>query len=206
MQRHGIRANGRRRFFVTTDSKHRLPVAPDLVQRRFNLSAPNVIWSGDITYIATDEGWLFLAAVLDLYSRQIVGWSLQPAMHTSLVKDALLMAGFRRPPAPGLVFHSDRGSQCRRAGFQATLAGSGILSPMSREGNGWDNASTASLWGHLKTACVHGWKSQTRQQAREAIVDWMAFYNHSRLHSALGYLSLMQYEQRWMAAQRKTAA
>ena len=206
MQRHGIRAKGRRRFVVTTDSKHRLPVAPDRVQRRFTPSAPNEVWSSDITYIPTDEGWLFLAAVLDLHSRQIVGWSLQPHMQASLVKDALLMACFRRRPAPGLVFHSDRGSQYCSAEFQATLAGWGMLSSMSRKGNCWDNAPTESLWGHLKTACVHGRRFQTRQQARETIVDWMAFYNHSRLHSALGYLSPMRYEQRWMAAQRKTAA
>jgi len=111
MQRHGIRAKGKRKFVVTTDSAHRLPVAPDLVQRRFTPSAPNVLWSGDITYVATDEGWLYLAAVLDLHSRQVVGCSLQTHMQTSLVKDALLMACFRRRPAAGLIFHSDRGSQ-----------------------------------------------------------------------------------------------
>ena len=109
MQRHGIRAKGKRKFVVTTDSAHRLPVAPDLVQRRFTPSAPNVLWSGDITYIATDEGWLYLAAVLDLRSRQVVGWSLQAHMQTSRVKDALLMACFRHRPAAGLIFHSDRG-------------------------------------------------------------------------------------------------
>jgi transposase InsO family protein len=111
MQRHGIRAKGRKKFVVTTDSKHHLPVAPDLVQRRFTPAAPNLVWSGDITYLPTDEGWLYLAAVLDLHSRQVVGWSLQPHMQTALVKDALLMACFRRRPTPGLIFHSDRGSQ-----------------------------------------------------------------------------------------------
>lgn len=206
MQRHGIRAKGRRKFVVTTDSAHRLPVAPDLVQRRFTPPAPNQLWSGDITYIATDEGWLYLAAVLELHSRQVVGWSLQAHMQTSLVKDALLMACFRRRPPPGLVFHSDRGSQYCSQEFQQTLAAWGMRSSMCRKGDCWDNAPTESLWGRLKTACVHGRRFATREQARQAIMDWIAFYNHSRLHSALGYLSPMQYEQRWLAAQQKIAA
>lgn len=206
MQRHGIRAKGKRRFVVTTDSAHRLPVAPDLVQRRFRPDAPNRIWTGDITYIATDEGWLYLAVVLELHSRQVVGWSLQPHMQTSLVKDALLMACFRRRPPAGLIFHSDRGSQYCSKEFQDTLKAWGMRSSMSRKGDCWDNAPTESLWGRLKTACVQGARFATREQARQAVMDWMAFYNHTRLHSTLGYLSPMQYEQRWMAAQLKTAA
>lgn len=206
MQRHGIRAKGKRKFVVTTVSAHRLPVAPDLVQRRFTPAAPNVLWSGDITYIATDEGWLYLAAVLDLHSRQVVGWSLQSHMQTSLVKDALLMACFRRRPAAGLIFHSDRGNQYCSQDFQDTLTAWGVRGSMSRKGNCWDNAPTESLWGRLKTACVHGQRFATRQQARQAVMDWIVFYNHSRLHSALGYLSPMQFEQRWLAAQRKSAA
>lgn len=206
MQRHGIKARTKRKFVVTTDSKHHLPVAPDLVQRRFNSEAPNLLWSGDITYIPTDEGWLYLAAVLDLHSRQVVGWSMQPHMQTSLVKDALLMACWRRRPAKGLIFHSDRGSQYCSHEFQTTMKAWGISSSMSRKGNCWDNAPTESFWGHLKVACVLGQRFATREQARTAILNWMAFYNHSRLHSALGYLSPMQYEQRWLAAQRKNAA
>jgi transposase InsO family protein len=206
MQRHGIRAKGKKKFVVTTDSRHSLPVAPDLVQRRFNPSAPNQLWTGDITYLATDEGWLYLAAVVDLHSRQIVGWSLQPHMQASLVTDALLMACFRRRPSPGLVFHSDRGSQYCSQDFQAALRAWGLRSSMSRKGNCWDNAPTESLWGRLKTACVQGRRFTSRDQARRVVLDWMAFYNHSRLHSALGYLSPMQYEQRWLAAQRKSAA
>ncbi len=109
-------AKGKKKFVVTTDSAHQLPVAPDLVQRRFEPAAPNGLWSGDITYLPTDEGWLYPAAVLDLHSRQVVGWSLQPHMQTSLIKDALLMACFRRKPAPGLIFHSDRGSPILQPG------------------------------------------------------------------------------------------
>lgn len=111
MQRQGIRAKGKKKFVVTTDSKHHLPLAPDVVQRRFTPAAPNLVWSGDITYMPTDEGWLYLAAVIDLHSRQVVGWSLQPHIQTALVKDALLMASFRRRPAVGLISHSDRRSQ-----------------------------------------------------------------------------------------------
>ena len=206
MQQHGIKARTKRKFVVTTDSKHSLPVAPDLVQRRFNPEAPNRLWSGDITYIATDEGWLYLAAVIDLFSRQVVGWSMQAHMQTSLVKDALTMAWFRRRPEAGLIFHSDRGSQYCSHEFQDALSGWEMRSSMSRKGNCWDNAPTESFWGRLKTASLYGRKFATRREAMEAVLDWMAFYNHRRLHSTLGYLSPMQYEQRWYEAQRKKAA
>ena len=206
MQQHGIRAKTKRKFVVTTDSKHSLPVAPDLVQRRFNPQEPNQLWCGDITYIQTGEGWLYLAAVIDLFSRQVVGWSLQPHMQTGLVKDALAMAKWRRRPPLGLIFHSDRGSQYCSHEFQQALKDWGMRSSMSRKGNCWDNAPTESFWGRLKTASVHGHKFATREQARQAVMDWMAFYNHRRLHSSLGYLSPMQYEKRWYEAQRKQAA
>ena len=206
MQQHGIRAKTKRKFVVTTDSRHNLPVAPDLVQRLFSPQAPDQLWAGDITYVATDEGWLYLAAVIDLFSRQVVGWSLQQHMHTALVKDALAMAWWRRQPKPGVIFHSDRGSQYCSHEFQAALKGWGMRSSMSRKGNCWDNAPTESFWGHLKRACVHGHKFATREQARQAVMDWIAFYNHRRLHSTLDYLSPMQYEQRWYEAQRKKAA
>jgi transposase InsO family protein len=206
MQQHGIRAKGKKKFVVTTDSAHALPVAADLVQRRFTPDSPNQLWSGDITYIPTDEGWLYLAAVLDLHSRQIVGWSLQTHMQASLVKDALLMACFRRRPGQGLIFHSDRGSQYCSGEFREVLDEWGIRGSMSRKGNCWDNAPTESLWGKLKTACVHGRRLATREEAQHVVMDWIAFYNHTRLHSALGYVSPMQYEQRWLAAQRKSAA
>jgi putative transposase len=206
MQQHGIKAKTKRKFVVTTDSRHNLPVAPDLVQRRFNPEAPNRLWSGDITYIATDEGWLYLAAVIDLFSRQVVGWSMQAHMQTSLVKDALTMAWFRRRPDAGLIFHSDRGSQYCSHEFQNALRIWQMRSSMSRKGNCWDNAPTESFWGRLKTASLYGKKFATRREAMDAVLDWMAFYNHRRLHSTLGYLSPMQYEQRWYEAQRKKAA
>jgi putative transposase len=206
MQRHGIKAKTKRKFVVTTDSRHSLPVAPDLVQRRFNPDAPNQIWTGDITYLATDEGWLYLAGVIDLHSRQLVGWSMQSHMQTSLVKDALAMAWFRRRPAAGLIFHSDRGSQYCSHDFQGAMKDWGMRSSMSRKGNCWDNSPTESFWGRLKAACVQGQKFATRRQAMDAVLNWIAFYNHSRLHSSLGYLSPMQFEQRWYAAQRKKAA
>jgi putative transposase len=206
MAEHGIRAKTKRKFIVTTGSKHSLPVATDLVQRRFTPQAPNQLLCGDITYIATDEGWLYLAAVIDMFSRQVVGWSLQPHMQTSLVKDALAMAWWRRRPGPGAIFHSDRGSQYCSHDFQAALTKWGIRSSMSRKGNCWDNSPIESFWGRLKTACVHGQRFATREQARQAIMNWMAFYNYRRLHSSLGYLSPMKYEQRWYEAQHKKAA
>jgi transposase InsO family protein len=178
MQRHGIKAKTKRKFVVTTDSKHKLPVAPDLVQRRFAPQTPNQLWCSDITYIHTDEGLLYLAAVMDLLSRQVVGWRLQTHMQTSLVKDAFAMAQWRRRPAPGLILHSDRGSQYCSHEFQGTP----------------ENSLCA--WTEFAT----------REQARQAVMDWIAFYNHRRLHSTLGYLSPMQYEQRWYEAQRKKAA
>jgi transposase InsO family protein len=206
MSQHGIRARGKRKFVVTTDSRHNLPVAPDLLQRDFSPAAPNQVWSSDITCILTDEGWLYLAAVLDLHSRQVVGWSMKPHMQTSLVTDALRMAWFRRQPEPGLIFHSDRGSQYCSHEFQRVLRGYGMRSSMSRKGNCWDNAPMESLWGHLKVGRLHGRKFETLRQAMDEVVAWMTFYNYRRLHSSLGYLSPMQYEQRWHAAQYKNAA
>ena len=206
MQLHGIRARCKRKFVVTTDSKHHLPIAPDLVQRNFTPTAPNQIWTGDITYIATDEGWLYLAAVIDLFSRQVVGWSMQPHMQSSLVTDALKMAWFRRQPAHGLIFHSDRGSQYCGHEFQGTLTGYKMKSSMSRKGNCWDNAPTESLWGRLKVGRLYGQKFATRRQAMDEVIDWLTFYNHRRLHSTLGYVSPMQFEKRWDAAQLLKAA
>ena len=144
--------------------------------------------------------------MLNLFNREIVGWSLKPHMTTDIVTDALTMAWFRRRPTPGLMHHSDRGSQYASQAFQKKLKDYSMICSMSRKGNCWDNAPTESFWGRLKTASVHGQKFATRVQAKQAVMDWMAFYNHRRLHSSLGYLSPMQFEQRWYEAQRKKAA
>jgi len=208
MQRHGIKARGKRKFVVTTDSKHDLPIAPNLLERNFTAQQPNQVWTTDITYIATDEGWLYLVVMLDLYSRQVVGWSMQEHMQASLVIDALRMAYFRRKPEPGLIVHSDRGSQYCGHDFQNALKGYKMLSSMSRKGDCWDNAPTESLWGHLKVARLHGRRFVTRRAAMDEVIDWLGFYNSTRLHQTLGYVSPMVFEQRWFAVQqqdRKTA-
>jgi len=206
MKQHGIKARGKRKFVVTTDSKHDLPIAPNLLDRNFRPDAPNSVWTSDITYIQTAEGWLYLAVVLDLYSRQVVGWSMQAHMQTSLVTDALRMAWFRRRPEPGLIFHSDRGSQYCSHAFQQTLVEYEMQSSMSRKGNCWDNAPTESLWGSLKVGRLYGMRFETRRQAMDEVIDWLTYYNHRRRHSTLGYISPMQYEQNWFAAQLKEAA
>lgn len=206
MQLHGIKARSKRKYKATTDSNHSLPVAENLLQRDFSPGEPDRAWSSDITYIATDEGWLYLAVVIDLFSRQVVGWSMKPHMRTELVSDALRMAWFRRHPAPGLIFHSDRGSQYCSHEFQDALGGYGMRSSMSRKGDCWDNAVTESLWGSLKVARLHGRRFETRRDAMDEVVDWLSFYNHRRLHSTLGYVSPMQFERAWLAAQEKRAA
>ena len=206
MNQHGIKARGKRKFIVTTDSKHNLPIAPNLLNRNFQPDAPDCVWTSDITYIQTDAGWLYLAVVLDLYSRQVVGWSMQPHMQTSLVSDALRMAWFRRRPESGLIFHSDRGSQYCSHAFQDALTAYGMQSSMSRKGNCWDNAPTESLWGSLKVGRLYGMRFETQRQAMDEVIDWLMYYNHSRLHSTLGYISPMQFEKNWFAAQLKKAA
>lgn len=206
MKLHGIRARGKRKFKATTDSNHGLPVAENLLNREFSPAAPDRVWTSDITYVATDEGWLCLVAVIDLFSRQVVGWSLKPHMRREMVIDALRMAWFRRGPEAGLIFHSDRGSQYCSGDFQAELTKYGMRSSMSRKGNCWDNAPTESLWGSLKVGRLHGRRFATRREAMDEIVDWLTFYNHRRLHSSLGYVSPMQFERAWLAAQQRQAA
>ncbi len=206
MKIHGIKAQGKRKFVVTTDSKHKLPIAPNLLNREFTVDAPDRVWTSDITYISTGEGWLFLVAVIDLFSRQVVGWSMRPHMQASMVVDALRMAWFRRQPEPGLIFHSDRGSQYCGKDFQDALKGYGMKSSMSRKGNCWDNAPTESLWGRLKVGRLYGKTFATQRDAMDEIIDWLTFYNHRRLHSSLGYVSPMQFEKNWHAAQQDKAA
>jgi len=150
MREHGIRARHKRRYKVTTDSKHNLPVAPNRLDRNFTPSAPNQVWTSDITYLWTDKGWLYLAIVLDLFNREVVGWSLKPRMTADIVTDALTMAWFRRKPAVGLMHHSDRGSQYASQPFQNKLKDYGMEGSMSRKGNCWDNAPTESWFNSFK--------------------------------------------------------
>ena len=208
MQQHGIKAKTKRKFVVTTDSKHSLPVAPDLVQRRFNPEEPNRLWCGDITYIQTDEGWLYLAGVIDLFSRQVVGWSMRENMTREIVIDALRMAWFKRHPGQqaGLLFHSDRGSQYASEAFRAVLKDYGISASMSRRGNCWDNACSATLFGSLKVERLYGQRFRTRRHAKDETLAWLLWYNQSRLHSTLNYVSPMQFEQHWQMAQAEQAS
>jgi transposase InsO family protein len=206
MKQHGIKAKTKRKFKVTTDSRHHLPVAANLVQREFNPATPNAVWTSDITYIETNEGWLYLTVMLDLFNRQVVGWSIKERMTQQLVIDALRMAWFRRRPAQGLIVHSDRGSQYCSKAFQDALKAYGMRSSMSGKGDCWDNAPTESLWSSLKRARIHGRGFETRQEAINEVMDWLAFYNATRRHSALGYLSPMQFEANWLAAQSSKSA
>jgi putative transposase len=203
MQLHGIRARGKRRFKVTTDSRHDLPISPNVLNREFTVSEPDRVWVGDITYIATDAGWVFLAVVIDLFNRQVVGWSLREDMTRGIVIDALRMAWFKRYPGkqPELIFHSDRGSQYVSHHFRAVLAEYGITSSMSRKGNCWDNACSETLFGSLKVERLHGRRLKTRREAKDEIIDWLLWYNRARLHSTLAYVSPMQFEQEWLGNQ-----
>jgi putative transposase len=210
MQQHGIRARGKRRFRIaTTDSRHGLPIAPNLLDRNFTVATPNQVWVGDITYIPTDEGWLFLAVVLDLFSRQVVGWSMRADMGRELVIDALDMAWFRRSPnskirpKTELIFHSDQGSQYASYEFNSMLKECGITPSMSRKGNCWDNACSETLFGSLKVERLHGEHFETLRQAKDEALDWLLWYNQTRLHSTLNYVSPTQFEQDW---NRSTAA
>lgn len=204
MQENGIRARHKRRFKATTDSQHSLPVAPNLLARAFTPAAPNQVWTADMTYIWTDEGWLYLAVVLDLFNREVVGWSIQPRMMADIVIDALTMAWFRKKPAPGLIHHSDRGSQYASHAFQAQLEEYGMVCSMSRKGNCWDNAPTESFFNSLKNERVHGTRYSTRAAAEADLFDYIEpFYNRRRQHSTLGYVSPMKFLENWISTQHE---
>jgi putative transposase len=186
----------KRKFRVTTDSKHFLPVASNLLDRQFTCKAPNKVYVGDITYIPTDEGWLFLAVVIDLFSRQVVGWSMDKRMPAELVNHALLMAIWSRKPERGLIWHTDRGSQYASDSHREILQEHGIEQSMSRKGNCWDNAVSESFFHSLKTELTHSVKFRTREEAKQTIFEYIeVFYNRVRMHSTNDYLSPVEYEK-----------
>jgi putative transposase len=195
----GVAAKQKKKFKATTDSKHNLPIAPNLLNRQFRVKEPDKVYVSDITYIWTHEGWLYLAVVLDLFSRQVVGWSISNRMSKKLVMDALRMAIWRRRPAPGLMFHSDRGSQYCSNDFQKMLKVHGMISSMSRKGNCWDNSVAESFFGSLKTERVFFTSYKTREEAKRDIIDYIEmFYNSNRRHSYLGYVSPKEFEKLWL--------
>jgi transposase InsO family protein len=196
MRQEGIRVTTRQRFVVTTDSDHDLPIAPNLLEQDFTTSAPNQVWVSDITYIPTDEGWLFLAGTIDLYSRKVVGWAMDRRMDAGLVLKALDMAIKDRAPASGLIHHSDRGSQYASADFRTALADAGMVASMSRKACCYDNAVMESFWHSLKVELVHRHHFTTRAEAASAIFAYIVgWYNRIRRHSTLGYQSPEAFEQ-----------
>jgi len=195
MQQAGLACKTKKKFRVTTDSKHNKPISPNLLKREFNVSELDRYYVGDITYISTQEGWLFLAVVIDLFSRKVVGWSMNKRMKASLVNDALLMALWKRKPEKGLVWHTDRGSQYASDSHRAILKEHHVIQSMSRKGNCWDNAVSESFFHTLKMELVHHDQYRTREEATKAIFEYIeVFYNRERIHSSNDYLSPVDYE------------
>jgi putative transposase len=191
-----IECKQRRRYKVTTMSQHTQPVAENKLDRNFTVSEPNKVWVADITYLWTLEGWLYIAAVVDLFSRRVVGWSMASMMHTKLISDAFTMALNRRQPTSKLMHHSDRGSQYASQDYQELLRKSDITVSMSRKGNCWDNAVMERFFGSLKSERTDGITYLTRNQAKNDVVEYIEmFYNVDRLHSTLGYVSPIVFEK-----------
>jgi transposase InsO family protein len=195
MRRAGLRPRVRRKFVRTTDSKHPHPIAANRLDRQFTVAAPNQVWVSDITYIPTEEGWLYLASTMDLFSRRIVGWAMGETMHASLVERALVMAIDQRVPSAGLLHHSDRGVQYAAQVFQGLLERQGIECSMSRKGNCYDNAVKESFFHTLKTELCDRQHYRTRDEARASVFEYIeVFYNRQRLHSTLDYCSPEEFE------------
>jgi transposase InsO family protein len=200
MRVNGWRAKAAKKFKATTNSNHKLPVAPNLLQQNFSAHKPNEKWVSDITYVWTEEGWLYLAVVMDLYSRMVVGWSMSERMTSQLVIDALQMAIWRRKKPQGVIIHSDRGSQYCSHDYQKLLTENGFICSMSKRGDCYDNASMES-WNHsFKVEAIHGEKFSTRADAKNHVFEYIdVYYNRKRLHSRLGYLSPVYFEMQKVA-------
>jgi len=202
-----IRSKRRKKYKATTDSKHNHPVAENLLDRDFSVETPDQVWVSDITYIPTEEGWLYLAAVKDLFQKKIVGWSMGERITKELAISALEMAISRRQPPAGLIHHSDRGSQYASGDYQQKLSDHGMLCSMSKKGDPWDNAPMESFFGTLKMELVHHRKYQSRAEARADIFEYIeVFYNRIRLQTALGMKSPEAYEAAYCARVVQTAA
>lgn len=201
MKQEGVRAIAPRKYKATTDSKHSLPVAPNFLKQDFDIKEPNKVWLADITYISTIEGWLYLAAIMDLGCRRIKGWSMSNRLTKELALDALKMAICNNPKSSGVIHHSDRGSQYASTDYQKLLKNNGLICSMSRKGNCWDNAPMESFFHTLKTEWVYRFKYNTRQEAKASLFEYIEiFYNRQRRHSALQYMNPCQYELYRLAA------
>ena len=197
MRLQGLRARPKRRYRTTTDSRHGLPVSPNLLARRFAVAQPNTAWVTDMTYLWTPEGWLYLAVMIDLFSRRVVGWSMSERLDRKLALDALRMALAQRCPQPGLIHHSDRGSHYASGDYRQQLTSHGLRSSMSRRGDCWDNAVAESFFASLKLELIYQVPWRTRDEVRTALFEYIElFYNRRRRHSSLGYLSPVEFERR----------
>lgn len=188
-----------KRFRITTNSNHPFELAPNILDRQFKVMAPNQSWTTDITYVWTLEGWVYVAVVMDLYSRQIIGWAIEDHMRTSLCTNALNMAYGRRKPSKGLLHHSDQGSQYASHEYRADLERMGMIQSMSRKGNCWDNSPTERFFRSMKHESLNYHRFATRNMAKLAIIDYFAFYNGRRIHSTLNYKTPLAFEQQYVA-------
>jgi len=201
MKKAGVSVKRRKKFKRTTDSNHKHPVAPNLLNRHFDVERPNAVWCADITYLWTVQGWLYLAVVLDLYSRKIVGWAMSNRLTAPIVKDALAMAYWRRKPKKGVIHHSDRGSQYAGGNYQKLLDQYGMVCSMSRKGDCWDNAVVESFFHSLKTEWTDDILYKTRDEARADVINYIEmFYNSRRLHSFLGNKNPSAFEKNFSKA------